>query len=121
MVADDVSRIEVSLQTHDLGHERLQLLKVCVLTISLQGSNKSPVVSLIAGGLAGGVEATITYRKSNKAVVLVDIEEACHEKREPHPDAREPLPSCKLTIPFLLHSIRIRQNKSPTARHISNT
>ncbi len=27
-----------------------------------QGSNKSPLVSLIAGGAAGGVEATITYR-----------------------------------------------------------
>jgi hypothetical protein len=29
-----------------------------------QATNKSPLVSLIAGGAAGGVEATITYRKS---------------------------------------------------------
>lgn len=29
-----------------------------------KGSKKSPLVSLIAGGAAGGVEATVTYRKS---------------------------------------------------------
>jgi hypothetical protein len=86
-----------------------------VLTILLQGSNKSPVVSLIAGGLAGGVEATITYRKSSMAVVLFDFEEECLEKRELHSNAREALLSSMLTLSSPLYSIRIRQNKSPTA------
>ncbi|KAK5205254.1 hypothetical protein LTR47_003456 [Exophiala xenobiotica] len=31
--------------------------------VSGEGSDKTPLVSLIAGGTAGGVEATITYRK----------------------------------------------------------